>query len=189
MVMVDVILPPGYPSTEPLLRPLMNMISQPLTRVYLLRHARSAWAQPGERDFDRPLDDEGYAEAEIVAEKALDRGYRPARVISSTALRCRQTAEAIRRALDQDLELLFIDELYNAPLDVYLDMIASSTEAESMMFIGHNPTIEEVFEKLAGADTTAAAIPTGYPTAGLAVLERPAASHERHWTLTDFLTA
>ena len=68
-------------------------------------------------------------------------------------------------------------------------MIASSTEAESMMFIGHNPTIEEVFEKLAGADTTAAAIPTGYPTAGLAVLERPAASHERHWTLTDFLTA
>ena len=170
-------------------RALVTMIFQPLTRVYLLRHARSGWAQPGQRDFDRPLDDEGYAEAEIVAEKAFDRGYHPSRLVSSTALRCRQTADAMRRALGEDLDVLFVDELYNAPLDVYLEMIAASNEASSLMFVGHNPTIEEVFERLAGADTTAAVIPTGYPTAGLAVLERPATAGDRYWGLLDFVTA
>ncbi|CAD7045330.1 histidine phosphatase family protein [Pseudorhizobium endolithicum] len=159
------------------------------SRIYLLRHARSAWAQPGERDFDRPLDEEGFAEAEILADRAVDLGYRPVRIVSSTALRCRQTAEAMRRALDHDLELLFADELYNASYDVYLEMIASTNDAESLMFIGHNPTIEEVLERLAGSDRTAAAIPTGYPTAGLAVLDRPQGSDGRYWDIVDFLTA
>lgn len=159
------------------------------SRIYLLRHARSAWAQPGERDFDRPLDEEGFAEAEIVADKAADLRYRPVRIVSSTALRCRQTAEAMHRALNHDLELLFADELYNASYDVYLEMIASTADAESLMFIGHNPTIEEVLERLGGGGPTAAAIPAGYPTAGLAVLDRPEGSDGRYWDLVDFLTA
>lgn len=157
-------------------------------RIYLLRHARSAWAQPGERDFDRPLDGEGYAEAEIVAEKAADRGYRPDRLISSTAVRCRQTADAIRRAIDEDLEFLFVDELYNAPIDTYFELLDTNTDIGSLMIVGHNPTIEEVLDRLVGAEESAGAIPMGYPTAGLAVLERPDIIHQP-WRLVDFLTA
>ncbi len=159
------------------------------SRIYLLRHARSAWAQPGERDFDRPLDDEGFAEAEVVAERAADLRHLPVRIVSSTALRCRQTAEAVRRALDYDLEVFFADELYNASCDVYLEMIASTPDAQSLMFVGHNPTIGEVLERLAGNERAAAAIPAGYPTAGLAVLDRPQDPNGRHWNLVDFLTA
>ena len=32
-------------------------------RIYLLRHAKSGWAEPGARDFDRSLSDAGFAEA------------------------------------------------------------------------------------------------------------------------------
>lgn len=159
------------------------------SRIFLLRHAKSVWAQPGERDFDRPLDGEGFAEAELVAEKAADRGYRPGRVISSTAVRCRQTAEAVRRAIDEDLDLVYVDDLYNAPVDTYLELLSSNSDIESLMIIGHNPTIEETMERLIGADQAAGAIPLGYPTAGLAVLDQPHTAEGRHWRLVEFLTA
>lgn len=164
----------------------MNLTSP--SRIYLLRHAKAAWAQPGGRDFDRPLDDEGYSEAEVVAEKAADRNYRPERVVSSTATRCRQTADAVRRALDVDMDVSFVDELYNAPVDTYLELVSTNGGA-SLMFIGHNPTIEEVLERLVGPDQATAAIPSGYPTAGLAVLDQPSATGGRYWRLVDFLTA
>jgi phosphohistidine phosphatase len=189
MVMVD-----GPAGKELRIRPAHSFGSRTMTssfpsRIYLLRHAKSGWAQPGERDFDRPLDGEGFAEAELVAEKAADRGYRPERVISSTAVRCRQTAEAVRRAIDEDLELAFVDDLYNAPVDVYLELLSSNGSAGSLMLIGHNPTIEEAMERLIGADEAAGAIPMGYPTAGLAVLDRPGEPTGPHWRLVDFLTA
>ncbi|MCJ8518174.1 phosphohistidine phosphatase [Pseudorhizobium tarimense] len=164
------------------------MTPSPPSRIYLLRHARSAWAQAGERDFERPLDGEGFAEAEIIAEKAADHGYRPDRVISSTAVRCRQTAEAVRRAMDEELELVFVDELYNAPVDTYLELLRANTAISSLMIVGHNPTIEEVLERLIGTDESAGVIPIGYPTAGLAVLDQPSVSDAQFWRLTDFLT-
>lgn len=157
-------------------------------RLYLLRHAKSAWAQPGERDFDRPLDEEGFAEAEIVAEKAAELGLRPDRIISSTAMRCRQTAEAIRRAIDEELEFVFVDELYNAPVDTYLELLDANADAPSLMIVGHNPTIEEVLDRLVGPDQSASAIPLGYPTAGLAILDRSSDPQAQSWRMVDFLT-
>lgn len=160
------------------------------SRLYLLRHAKSAWASPGERDFTRTLDDEGFAQAEIIADKAADRNYRPDRVVSSTAARCRQTAEAIRRAMDHDVEILFTDTLYNAPCDTYLEIVSANRDSSALMLIGHNPTMEEVLDMLVGSSQAAAAIPAGYPTAGLAVLERAAESPlDGRWRLVDFLIA
>jgi phosphohistidine phosphatase len=163
------------------------MIPSASPRIYLLRHASSAWAQPGERDFGRPLDAEGFVEADAVARWAAGRGYRPERMISSTALRCRQTADVVQRAFDKALPLMLVDELYNAPVETYLDIIANNSEVASLMLVGHNPSIEEVLEKLIGADESARAIPTGYPTAGLAVLDRPD-DDSPFWHLADFLT-
>lgn len=159
------------------------------SRLYLLRHAKSAWASPGERDFARTLDDEGFAQAEIIADKAADRNYRPDKVISSTAVRCRQTAEAIRRAMDHEMELVFSDTLYNAPCETYLEIISTNRDSSALMLIGHNPAMEEILDALAGSNQAAAAIPTGYPVAGLAVLDRVAENPAGEgWHLADFLT-
>ena len=35
----------------------MASFGTPAFRLYLLRHARAAWAEPGKTDFDRTLDD------------------------------------------------------------------------------------------------------------------------------------
>lgn len=169
----------------------MNLVSPPPYRIYLLRHAKSDWAKPGERDFDRALSNSGFAEAETVAVTASSKAYRPDLVISSTALRCRQTADAIRRNMPGSVPFRFLDELYNAPADTYFDVLSALDGVGSVMLIGHNPAMEEVLETLVGTAALQAAIPEGYPTAGLAVLDHatdsPAGS-AKSWRLTDFLT-
>lgn len=143
----------------------------PAFRVYLLRHARSGWAAPGQTDFDRTLDDTGFAEAEIVAEIAADRGLRPDLVLSSTAARCRQTAEALRRAMGEDLEIRYVDALYTGPASVYRNMIEAEGDAVSLMLVGHNPMIEEVLHELAGEAEASMAIPDGYPTGTICIVD------------------
>lgn len=153
-------------------------------RIYLLRHAKSGWAEPGGRDFDRSLSDAGFAEAEIVAELASDKGYRPDLVVSSTAKRCRQTADAVNRAFSGLVEFRYVDELYNAPAEVYLEIVAATRGVNALMLVGHNPAIEEVFARLCGNDVMARTVPEGYPTSGLAVID---ASAGETFALRDFL--
>jgi len=163
----------------------MAAITPPPSRIYLLRHAEAAWATPGQRDFDRPLNAKGYADAEIVADKAADKGYRPDLLLSSTAARCRDTADAVHRAMGSTLELRFVDELYNASPDIYLDIIDAQEALGSVMLVGHNPTMEQTLEALIGHEALHQALPTGFPTAGLAVLDYD--SELTAWQLVDFV--
>lgn len=157
-------------------------------RVYLLRHAKAAWATPGERDFDRELNEAGFAEAEIVADLAADRRYRPDVLLSSTAARCRQTTQAWQRAFNEGLDVTYIDEMYNARSETYLSLIAAQPGARSVMLVGHNPTMEATLEAMIGEDLLHSALPSGFPTAGLAVLDHDGnESAEGGWRLVDFL--
>ncbi len=140
-------------------------------RIYLLRHAKSGWAEPGGRDFDRSLSDSGFAEAELLAETAADKGYRPDLVVCSTATRCRQTADAINRVFSGLVEFRYVDALYNAPAEVYLEIASSTRGVPALMLVGHNPAIEEVFARLCGNEVMARTVPEGYPTSGLAVID------------------
>jgi phosphohistidine phosphatase len=153
-------------------------------RIYLLRHAKSGWAEPGGRDFDRSLSDAGFAEAELLAETAADKDYRPDLVVCSTAKRCRQTADAIKRAFSGLVEFHYVDALYNAPAEVYLEIVSSTRGVDALMLVGHNPAIEEVFARLCGNEVMARTVPEGYPTSGLAVID---AIGEDTYALRDFL--
>ncbi|MDP9809004.1 phosphohistidine phosphatase [Rhizobium tibeticum] len=163
----------------------MAAITPPPSRIYLLRHAEAAWAAPGQRDFDRPLSEKGYADAEIVADKAADKGYRPDLLLSSTAARCRDTADAVHRAMGSTLDLRFVDELYNASPDIYLEIIDAQEAAGSVMLVGHNPTMEQTLEVLIGHEALCQALPSGFPAAGLAVLDYD--SRLAGWRLVDFV--
>lgn len=157
---------------------------QPPQRIYLLRHAKSGWAEPGGRDFDRSLSDAGFAEAELLAETAADKQYRPDLVVCSTAKRCRQTADAINRVFSGLVEFRYVDALYNAPAEAYLEIAASTQGVEALMLVGHNPAIEEVFARLCGNDVMARTVPEGYPPSGLAVID---ALGDEAYRLRDFL--
>lgn len=169
-----------------------------LSRIYLLRHAEAGWPENGQKDFDRSLNDAGYAQAEIVTDRAADKNYNPELVVCSTAQRCRQTAEAVRRTLcGEDVPFRFVDELYDSPLGTYLEILSATDNVRSMMLIGHNPAISEALQILVGAEQVGRIMPYGFPTCGLAVLDRvitPAPTRsgwpaKPGWTMIDFIAA
>ncbi len=170
----------------------MIVVPPSLSRLYLLRHAEAGWPENGQTDFDRPLNDVGYAQAEQVTNRAAGKDYTPDLIICSTALRCRQTAEAVRRNMRQEVSVFhFVDSLYDGSLRAYMDILAAAENVGSLMLIGHNPTISETLQTLIGPVPTGQIIPYGYPTAGLAVLEKldNQGLAQPNWKAIDFLEA
>lgn len=149
----------------------MATVTSGVFRLYLLRHARAGWAAPGASDFDRALDEQGYAEAEILAEEMADQGYRPQVVISSTALRCRETAAPLKRTLGEDLPIEYVDALYGGTVDAYAEVAFAERAAAAVMIVGHNPMIEAFFRGVVGPPIADAAAPNGFPTAALATID------------------
>lgn len=158
-------------------------------RLYLLRHAQAGWAEPGGRDFDRRLTEEGKAEATFIGRSASEKHYRPELILSSGAIRCRETTQILLRSLDEPIATSYLDEMYNAQAETYLDLALGRNDVSSLMLVGHNPTMEAVAEALLGRDTLEASVPHGFPTAGLAILECIATDKAKPdaWRLVDFL--
>ncbi len=170
----------------------MSAAIAPAFRLFLLRHANAGWPLPGQTDFDRTLDDTGFAAAELVADIASDRDLKPELVLCSTAVRCRQTVDAFRRATEEELDIRYIDALYTGTVDVYRDLIAGQDiAAGSVMIVGHNPVIEEILRESIGVEPASEVIPAGYPPGALAIIDleiRPNAGALPPGKLTAFVT-
>ena len=150
-------------------------------RLYLVRHARAAWGAPGVSDFDRPLDDVGRAEARDVAEQAVLTGLVPEVLVSSPALRCRQTT-AILLDVFRSVRPTEDMALYSGGLDAYFAQIHAHAAHGSLMIVGHNPMIEAVAHHLASETEITAPMAMGYPTAGLLAIDlaRPLSVKRAH---------
>lgn len=145
-------------------------------RIFLVRHAHAAWALPGMRDFDRPLDERGREEAVRLAATMSVNGFDPDRVYCSNARRCAETFEILQRARSKDrLKVEYSDALYASDHDAYLDLIGSAHDqpVQSIMLIGHNPMIEDTAQALLQNDPAVfeSALGHGFPTAGLLILD------------------
>lgn len=120
-----------------------------------------------------------------------DQGYRPQVVVSSTAVRCKETAEPLRRALGEELSIEYVDTLYLGSVSTYAEVAFASRAEASLLIVGHNPTIEEFFRLLVGPQIADATAPKGFPTAGLATIDfdrRPTAKDFEGGTLACFMT-
>ena len=120
-------------------------------KLYFVRHGK---AQPGDgrmEDHDRPLTPEGAARLKTEADVLARLGIMPNAIYSSPRVRARQTAEIIARALDREVEIR--DEV-NFEFDVaaVAALIAALPDDAEVMFVGHNPSMEEVVRRLTGAE-------------------------------------
>lgn len=144
-----------------------------MSRLFLLRHARAAWADPGDRDFDRPLTDVGRRESRAVGAIMLQNGYRPDRVVCSPARRALDTWRGVAEILGmKHTEALLSETLYSADAAGYLNIVRNNGANGSLLLVGHNPTIEDLAVGFcsSGVGQTRADLDKGFPTGGLAVL-------------------
>ena len=154
----------------------MAPLADPGSRtLYVLRHAKSSWEEPGEEDHERPLARRGREAAGLIARHLEQAGIRPALVLCSTARRARETYEAVRPSG----ELLVERELYGASSPELLARLRAVPEAvASVMLIGHNPGLQELVVWLAAPDPVGSSEePPGlsqvrekFPTCALATL-------------------
>ena len=142
-----------------------------MSRLFLLRHAKAGWALPGVRDFDRPLDASGHADAEAAGTAMRACGYIPDITLCSNAKRARETLEDIAGHTDTG-RVLFFDKLYSEDAAGYLSLIHENGASGSVLVIGHNPMTEDLAMALSGdGDANArATLNSGFPTSGLAVI-------------------
>jgi len=163
-----------------------------VSRLYLLRHAKAGWALPGMRDFDRPLDASGRADAEIMGTAMRARGYVPDLTLCSNARRAKETLEGLAGQTDTG-KVLFLDTLYSEDAAGYLRLIREHGGPGSLLVIGHNPMTEDLAMAVSGdGDETARALLNhGFPTSGLAVvrfLDELAKASQEAGYLEAFLT-
>jgi phosphohistidine phosphatase len=149
-----------------------------MRRLMLLRHAKTENDAPSGRDQDRRLDDRGRADAAEIGAWIGRHPPFPDSVLVSPAIRAHQTWEIAWEAMKGTaphprVELL--PELYGADPALLLQTVrmASATDPQQLMIVGHNPGMHEMALALAGGGDARArkALADNLPTSGLAIFD------------------
>lgn len=122
-----------------------------MLRLTLVRHAKSSWSSPGQKDFDRPLNERGYRDLPLMAERVRQLGRLPDRLVSSPALRALTTARGFAEVLGRlpdEVELR--SAIYDASVETLFDVVRALPAAtRNVMLFGHNPGFSEFANALA----------------------------------------
>lgn len=114
--------------------------------LFLIRHAKSSWDNPGLRDFDRPLNKRGLHDAPQMAKTLVKQGVKPDLLVSSPAKRALTTALFFAENFDIADEAVVREErIYEASPREILRIISQLPDsAQTVLLFGHNPTFTEV---------------------------------------------
>ncbi len=121
-----------------------------LKTVYLVRHAKSSWDQPGLKDHDRPLNERGKRDAPRMADWVFGKGADVEYFLSSTAKRAHQTALKFAAAFGLTAsEVVTMADLYHASEDEITEIIRGlPDEVDTVMLFAHNPGLTDFFNLL-----------------------------------------
>ena len=120
--------------------------------LLVMRHAKSDRDPSYASDHERPLAARGRRDAPRMARLMQRQGVTPQLILSSDALRARQTAELVHEAL-ADAELRLDARLYGAGVeDAYTVLAELPAEVSCVLMIGHNPGLEMLVDELSGRD-------------------------------------
>ena len=143
--------------------------------LLVLRHAKSAWNTDARTDFDRPLSKRGRRDAPRVGRFLAGKDLVPDYVVSSPAMRARQTVLAACEPMGIEEDDIHWDErIYHASTGRLMDVLTECPQdAERVMITGHNPGLEMLVQTLCRHRVP---MPDDYklmPTAAVAHLEIP----------------
>ncbi|MBR9921115.1 MAG: histidine phosphatase family protein [Bacteroidetes bacterium] len=142
--------------------------------LFLIRHAKSSWADDSLRDIDRPLNKRGLRDAPFMAKMLKGKGIVPDKLVSSPANRAFTTASYFASEygilMDQILQL---PEIYEASPTELMRVISRLENKWEVVFLyGHNPTFTDIANRF-----TDQYIPN-VPTCGICKIESEAETWE-----------
>jgi len=127
--------------------------------LYLLRHAKSSWKDETLLDIERPLNGRGRRASHIIGNFLKREKIVPDLVLSSSAVRARQTTDIVMAAAKLITDLRFDERIYEADPGRLLEVVKQIEKSKKIvLLVGHNPGLEEFLMLLTGSDET---MPTG----------------------------
>jgi phosphohistidine phosphatase len=118
--------------------------------LYLIRHAKSDWSVSGQKDFDRSLNSRGIQDAPMMGKLFKSLHVNPELIISSPAIRAKETAEFVAEQLGYSIDKIKYDEeIYEASPRTLLRYINNlDNKVNNLAMFGHNPTFTYLAEYL-----------------------------------------
>ena len=141
-----------------------------MLRLILVRHAKSAWDDPGLTDFDRPLARRGLEAAAWIGDTLGQRGLLPERIVCSTSRRTRETLELAlaRMPANWAADVVWSAAVYERRDHDYLGLIAEQGgDVRALIIVGHNSATEQTALALVGPGEAIGSFPIG----GIAVID------------------
>lgn len=145
-----------------------------MKKLTLLRHAKSSWDDPVQRDFDRPLNQKGRRAARTVGAHLRSAGMVWDHVIASPAARVVDTLDGIWDGYGRTLKPVWERRVYLASATTLLERLHEAPpEADSILLVGHNPGLEDLVLMLVPdeGEPLRDTLEEKFPTASVAVLE------------------
>lgn len=143
--------------------------------LYLVHHGDAVGP---DIDPARPLSKRGRVEVDLLAQKAAERGVKPALIWHSGKLRARQTAEAFWRRCNPLSTFSATRGLQPTdPTSWIADTIAGETR--DIMLVGHFPHLPQLLAQLSAGNPAAA----NFPLNGMVALEEIAGRWREAWRL------
>jgi phosphohistidine phosphatase len=117
--------------------------------LFLLRHAKAEDGGDGFPDFDRALNDRGRKEARAVGIFIRKQNVRLDLVLSSSAVRARETTELVLSSAELSLDVRYDQRIYEGGSLRLLEVISQlEDEMSTVLLVGHNPGLEELLSLL-----------------------------------------
>lgn len=127
--------------------------------LLVYRHAHARRAGPDMEDHDRPLSERGERDARATGRRLRAEGLAPDLVVTSTAVRARETARLAAEAGGFADRVETSDELYEAVPDDCFGVVRSrGGTRDRVMIVGHNPAFQALVRT---AGDGVEAMPTG----------------------------
>jgi phosphohistidine phosphatase len=144
-----------------------------MRRLFLLRHAKTERAEPGERDRDRRLMPRGRADAPLIGAYMADHGLVPDLALVSPAKRAQETWHLVAACFPRPPQAVSDDRIYNATTDMLIAAVSETGNARTVLVVGHNPGLHDLAVRLTASGDAAARerINEGLPTSGLVVID------------------
>ncbi len=146
------------------------MRTSTIRRLLLLRHGKAESPYGDKPDLDRKLTSRGERSARLIGQYLREHELVPDLVLCSPSTRTRETWGGVVGALRTKPTARYVEDLYEASTDTYLDQIRKhGGDAGTLLIIGHNPSTEAALTRL-GSDGSYM-LPDAFPTCALAVIE------------------
>ncbi|MDL0431819.1 CHAD domain-containing protein [Marinobacter sp. TBZ242] len=138
--------------------------------LYLIRHAKSSWADDSLRDDQRPLNSRGTRQLGAMGRAIRAAGVLNGPIFCSNATRARQTLDGlIPEDLRQNTHI--VPELYTFNYKTLINWLRNRQDEDSITLIGHNPALEELASYLLQQ------APDSFPTCAFMQIALPV----KHW--------